>query len=53
MNEADFQVICKSMPYLKTLDLSEINNTVLPDKCFYESSEAVIAGLQPGIRKSQ
>lgn len=37
MNEADFQVICKSMPYLKTLDLSEINNTVLPDKCFYES----------------
>ena len=38
MNDVDFLFIYRDMPNLRYLDISEINNTTLPEKAFYRST---------------
>lgn len=38
MNDEDFLWIYYEMPALRYLDISEVNITTLPNKCFYQSS---------------
>lgn len=37
MNDVDFLVIYRDMPNLRYLDISDIDNTTIPTKAFYES----------------